>query len=181
MIACSASKTHREVKEERLTARIEKAHLHDATVLTRVATRAFKNDNRFKPSEADMNGPPGNDQVQTHEKRIKSVYYYKVSLQDRIIGGCFLKSVTEDHYAIHGIFIDPDFQNRGYGQKLLEFVLHRHAEIRKWSLETPDYSARNRHFYEKMGFRKTGRSEIRKDLGWAFIYYQKSGYLPSTH
>lgn len=41
-----------------------------------------------------------------------------------------------------------------------------HPYIHKWSLGTPCYSVRNRHLYEKSGYKRTGVT----DDGFIFLY-----------
>ena len=44
-----------------------------------------------------------------------------------------------------------------------------YTEARTWMLETPDYSKRNHHFYEKCGFKKIGE-HVFEDGGKSFVF-----------
>lgn len=48
--------------------------------------------------------------------------------------------------------IDPDFKNQGHGSDVFKSIEKRYP-VKKWQLETPDYSVRNHYFYtNKCGF-----------------------------
>lgn len=51
------------------------------------------------------------------------------------------------------LFVDPFFQGRGIGAKLLEFAVKDHHVNRLWALEKNERAIR---FYERHGFRLTG-------------------------
>lgn len=153
---------------------IEKANREDAEELTRVSTLAFADDNRFKPPGVCMEGPPGHDSVGAHEKWIENHIYYKALLRSRIIAGCCFEKRQARHFHVHGLFVDPEYHNRGCGKIFLAYLFERYPEVEKWSLETPSYARRNHHFYETAGFFRVGMTKFEPDLGWAFVLYERS-------
>ncbi|MBC8531660.1 GNAT family N-acetyltransferase [Christensenellaceae bacterium NSJ-53] len=58
------------------------------------------------------------------------------------------------------VYMDPDFQGRGLAQMLLERLEKERPDIR---LKVPKAEAVNRHIYEKMGYRNTGRETVVND------------------
>ena len=55
------------------------------------------------------------------------------------------------------LFVDPFFQGRGIGAKLLEFAVETHHANRLWALEKNERAIR---FYERHGFRLTGEKKF---------------------
>ena len=58
---------------------------------------------------------------------------------------------------IHSLFVAPDQHGRGIGRRLIEHARHEHGEL------TVDVNEQNQSavgFYERMGFRRIGRSDM---------------------
>lgn len=58
------------------------------------------------------------------------------------------------------LFVDPFFQRRGIGAKLLEFAVKIHHANRLWALEKNERAIR---FYERHGFYLTGEKMFEED------------------
>ena len=69
---------------------------------------------------------------------------------------------------IEELAIDPARQGRGYGRRIVEWVLDEARRRSKWAVEvgTPNSSTGNMAFYQRCGFRFQG---IRRDY---FSYYR---------
>lgn len=150
---------------------IERAKEADAEEITDVAIATFREDNKLKPEGASMEGPPGHDSIDSQRSWIKDCYYYKASLNEKIIGVCLVWKKSDDEYVIDGMSVHPDYQNQGFGQKIINYVFNEHKSVKKWSLSTPSFSKRNHHFYEKLGFVKI--AEMESGAGWLEYYYEK--------
>lgn len=134
--------------------RFEPATENDIPEITRVMVRAFDEDSRrFRGIE--RGGPPGYDTGDFLRKWMPAGTAYKVIDSDRI-AGCFIVFTDNPEIGenwLGTIFIDPDSQNRGIGTQAMNFI-HDSFPARAWRLETPDWSTRNHHFYEKCGYCK---------------------------
>ncbi len=151
---------------------IKKAVPEDAEALTLIAIKTFLEDNLLKPEGANLEGPPGHDEVVNHRKWIEESFYYKAIYNNQIVGGGLAWKKNDEEYRIDGMWIAPDFQNKGIGSVLLNHILETHYPKEKWTLETPDFSLRNQHFYEKHNFVKT--KIVNNDAcGWSDIYYER--------
>ncbi|MFD2875681.1 GNAT family N-acetyltransferase [Paenibacillus rhizoplanae] len=53
-------------------------------------------------------------------------------------------------------FIDPLYQNQGFGHEALHFLFVQYPAAKRWTLDTPSWAVRNHHFYEKHGFIRIG-------------------------
>jgi GNAT superfamily N-acetyltransferase len=71
------------------------------------------------------------------------------------------------------IFVDPEFQDRGVGQRIWEFVESTYPETESWQLETPGFTTKNHHFYEKCGFRRVEVKPPQDDFPWESWVYRK--------
>jgi predicted enzyme related to lactoylglutathione lyase len=63
------------------------------------------------------------------------------------------------YYEVARIFVEPDFQNQGIGTRTFEFLWSEYPEVERWTLGTPAWNRRTRHFYRKVGFTGTGDAQ----------------------
>lgn len=182
-------------RNETRPVRLEAATIEDAGSLAVVAAVAFYDDRKWMPDEcraeilaADdpSKGPPHVSYEWTrrvlesiHEERIlgaPDTTYYKVILgEDRAVGGLFIVSRTDlgaGEWRCEGIYVDPDYQDRGIGQEILRAMYRLHPNAVRWSLGTPEWAVRNHHFYEKMGFSLVEITDVEPDTGWRSYEYE---------
>jgi ribosomal protein S18 acetylase RimI-like enzyme len=79
---------------------------------------------------------------------------YKVEHEEKIIGSvrCFIKDRI---LYIEKLIVDPDFQNRGIGTKVMREIENRYsAVVDRYELSTGHKSARNLHLYKKLGYKE---------------------------
>ena len=152
---------------------IRKATLSDAARLTKIQTRTFQDDNKWKPPGCSVEGPPGYDSVDWNAEQIAKTPYYKILFGDLIVGGIIVYDMSEGHYELGRIFVDPYAQNRGIGQKAIQLMFDAFPEAGIWTLGTPSWAIRNQHFYEKMGFVRVRETEVDPNLGWSGVEYEK--------
>lgn len=81
--------------------------------------------------------------------------YHTILLDDQIIGGLYLiekdASLTLEDFCIH-----PDYQNKGYGYKVMKMLEKEYSHIDKWHLVTPVYSLGNQALYHKLNYKVMG-------------------------
>mgnify|MGYP003565024018 CR=1 FL=1 len=82
--------------------------------------------------------------------------YYKILLDGRIIGGFIIHLKGYRYYELVRIFIHSDHQNQGIGTRAFEFIWSEYPDVERWTLDTPAWNLRTRHFYKKMGFVEAG-------------------------
>jgi len=85
----------------------------------------------------------------------KETVYYKILLGDRIVGGLIVAADPEKYPEENfwRIFVEPTYNDRGIGQEAIRQLYRLHPDVKRWRLGTPAFHVKNRHFYEKMGFR----------------------------
>jgi len=150
---------------------IKKARKKDIAPLIKTQIRTFTDDNKLKPPGSCMDGPPGFDSVDWNSNWIGKTPYYKILLRGQIVGGLILFDHVE-HYEVGRIWIDPEYQNQGIGQKVMAKMFEEYPEVKLWKLGTPSWAVRNQHFYEKAGFVKIRETEMDPYLGWSGIEYE---------
>jgi len=134
--------------------KIVRANSKDSTTLAQISKQAFDNDIHY--GAASPGGPPGYDSAAWQSKMMRIGEYYKIDKDGEIIGGVivFRKRVRE--YEIGRIFIAPRHQNQGIGKQVFEFLWTVYPLAKRWTLGTPMWNVRNRHFYQTVGFKEIG-------------------------
>src|SRR5689334_22313649 len=124
----------------------EPATATDAGSLTEVCTRSFNDAHRSH--YLTDGGPPGYNDVNWHLKAVQDGGYYKIMDEGQIVGArrVLLRDGNECH--LSPIYLDPDAQNRGIGRQAMAFLESAYPDARIWTLDTPEWAERNRHFYE---------------------------------
>ena len=98
--------------------------------------------------------------------------YYKIMVDREVVGGFIVFPRAIREYELGRIFIHADFQNQRIGTQAMEFMFEEFPLAKIWTVGTPAWNRRTRHFYEKMGF---AQMEIRYDprAGWDGVIYRK--------
>lgn len=130
---------------------IEQAHIPE---LTRVMTRAFDDDAQ-KHLGKERGGPEGYDSGEFFHTWLfpyKESIGYNILSSGELVGGMIVWILPEGHNILGTIFVDPDVQDRGIGEKAWRFVEESYPETKSWRLATPTWATKNHHFYQKCGF-----------------------------
>ena len=133
---------------------IVKAKPADATTLAQISGRAFDNDVHY--GAPGLGGPPGYKSAEWQTRMMHLGDYLKIVLESRIIGGLIVFRKRAREYELGRIFIDPDCQNHGIGTQVTELLWQEYPFAKCWTLGTPAWNCRTRHFYQKVGFTEIG-------------------------
>jgi GNAT superfamily N-acetyltransferase len=136
----------------------KKATPQDSAALARISGRAFHSD--IHCGAPGLGGPPGYDSEQWQRKMMRVGDYYKILVGDQIVGGFIVLRKGPREYELGRIFVDPDYQNQGVGTQAMEFLGEEYPLAKRWTLGTPAWNRRTRHFYKKVGFLEVG-SDLR--------------------
>jgi GNAT superfamily N-acetyltransferase len=134
--------------------RVAKARSKDAAALAQISERAFHSD--IHCGAPGLGGPPGYDSEQWQRKMMRIGQYYKILVDDQIVGGFIVFRKGTREYELGRIFVDPEHQNQGIGTQAFEFLWQEFPLTKKWTLGTPEWNRRTRHFYKKVGFVEIG-------------------------
>lgn len=73
---------------------------------------------------------------------------------------------------VSALGVRPQYQGRGIAQRALLEIEALHSEVENWYLDTILQEEGNRHLYEKLGYRKTGKyEEIKENM--SIVFYKK--------
>lgn len=100
------------------------------------------------------------------------IFGKEILLSDKIIGGVFVIH-TGKRGEIGAIFLDPLYQNKGYGKETMLMLEKTYPFIKRWKLETPSKSHNLHKFYESLGYKRKSEMKDRK-RGIVWYIYEKS-------
>jgi N-acetylglutamate synthase-like GNAT family acetyltransferase len=78
----------------------------------------------------------------------------------RIVGGMIVWILPDNQNILGTIFIDPDYQDCGIGQKSWQFIEGVYPQTDSWRLATPSWAVKNYHFYQKCGFQEVSSDPL---------------------
>ncbi|WP_438495663.1 GNAT family N-acetyltransferase [Paenibacillus sp. IHBB 3054] len=152
--------------------KIQLADLQDAKTLAEIQKKTFNEDARqFQNKEED--GPPGYDSSAWQAEMMQKGHYYKLLADDAIIGGMIVFPAPGGEECHLGrIYMDPHYQNKGYGQEAFRFLFDTYPSAQKWTLDTPSWAVRNHYLYQKLGFIRIGEIQDASS-GETIIEYER--------
>lgn len=139
--------------------RLVRAGVDDAKELHAMQVEAFR---KLLEKYRDFDTNPANEGAEKVEACLKQelTYYYFICVGAQKAGAVRVIDPQKAgaNKRISPIFILPAFQGQGIAQKAIRLCEEIHGE-KAWELETILQEPGNCHLYEKMGYRRTGRTE----------------------
>jgi len=138
-----------------MVVRLQNATSEDAVRLTEMQARAFM------PCVNRRGGFETSPASETTDRMLERIIDQRshvfIILADGVYAGMIrVKALTDVAYKISPIFVLPEFQNQGIGQKAMRLAFEKFPSARIWTLFCVREEEKNVHFYEKLGFHKTG-------------------------
>lgn len=135
--------------------RLQPAKAEEALILTEMQTRAFMPEVR---KHGGFETSPASETPDRMLERITSAKSHSfIIIADDVYAGMIrIKELGAGAYKISPIFVLPEFQNQGIGQKAMALAEEMFPTARLWTLFCVREEERNVYFYEKLGFSKTG-------------------------
>ncbi len=133
---------------------IRKATEADAEGLAAASKAAFEDD--VHHGAPGPGGPEGYDLPGWQRRMMGLGDYYTLVEGGQIIGGMIIFRTAPREYYLGRIFIVPEWQNRGLGKEAMAFLWRQYPLAKRWTLETPLWNARTRHFYASVGLEEIG-------------------------
>jgi GNAT superfamily N-acetyltransferase len=100
--------------------------------------------------------PEEYDSIKGHSRLLQYNEYYKITLNDFIIGGVVLAQQGSGQREIMMLFVDPDYKGQGIGSRAMDLIIGLHPEVKYWAAGAPEWSDRVNGFLMKQGFRFVG-------------------------
>ena len=147
---------------------ISPAEITEAEMLKNISISAFK----YHFEEYGL-FPPGIESLEWHQDKIENEIYYKILYDGKIVGGVYLSFHPNNETKIEFIFLNPDYQDKKIGAKVMILIEEDHKETKKWSLLTPYKDFRNHHFYEKLGYQKVGETRPDEKNDFRLFQYER--------
>lgn len=97
-------------------------------------------------------------------------FYYFICVSGEKVGAIRVVN-SEDTKRISPVFILQNYRGKGYAQEAIKLAETIHGE-HGWELETILQESANCHLYEKMGYKRTGRTD-RVNEHMDLVYYKK--------
>lgn len=139
--------------------RLVRASVLDAEEIWSMQIAAFR---ELLEKYQDYETSPGSEPVEKVLARLEQpqTYYYFIMAEEHKVGAVRVVDCKDDsaRKRISPIFIMPEFRRRGYAQKAIESAEKLHGDC-NWELDTILQEPGNCHLYEKMGYRKTGKTK----------------------
>lgn len=145
---------------------IRRTELNESERLLKIQYNAFIDDVKVYGTS------PAEETLEKLIYKIQNTLYYTIFHEGVIIGGINVCKVSEFTYRIKRVYLDVNYQNRGFGGEILAFIESEFPDAREWTLDTPKLNDRNQHFYEKAGYKKIGETKYSEKL--VLIDYAKT-------
>ena len=138
-----------------MTVEFRKARPSDAEALAKASELAFHDDVKYG-APGPPGGPPGYDSAAWQKRMMGIGEYYTILVDAQIVGGIIVFRKAAREYELGRIFVTPEYQNQGIGTQAFEFLWQTYPLAKRWTLGTPQWNRRTRHFYAKVGFTEIG-------------------------
>ncbi len=149
-----------------------RANINDAKELHTMQIKSFK-ELLDKYQDFDIN--PGNESIEKIEMRLKQdfTYFYFICFDLQKVGAIRIVNKKEigKKKRISPLFILPEFRGQGIAQKAILLCEEIHGK-EEWELETILQEPKNCHLYEKIGYKKTGKTKIINEK-LTLVFYEK--------
>jgi len=98
--------------------------------------------------------------------------YYFICIGNEYIGAIRIGRLNNNICRISPMFILPKYQGKGYGQQVVQTVEILYPQAKHWEIDTIKQESKLCYFYEKMGYKQTGKEENIK-TGMDIVFYRK--------
>lgn len=121
----------------------------------------------------DMDTSPANEPIEKVIKRLEQneTYFYLIKSGGVSVGAIRVVDKKNGKKRISPLFVLPEFQNKGIAQKAILEAEKLHGD-ENWELDTILEEKGNCYLYEKMGYRKTEKTEKINDK-LTLVFYEK--------
>lgn len=151
--------------------KLQKAFIDDCEDIHKIQVISFR---YLLHKYNDKNTNPGSESIDTIIFKMGQDFsdYYFIKRKDEKIGAIRIITLQENICRISPMFILPEFQGKGYGQQAIAEAEKLYPYAVGWRLDTIKEERKLCHFYEKMGYQKTGKEECVQD-NMTIVYYSK--------
>jgi GNAT superfamily N-acetyltransferase len=148
-----------------------KAKLEDAEFIHAMQIKSFM---PLLERYQDLETNPANESLEKVMARINQSFtdYYIIKSGRTFIGGIRIVKKDNMRYRVSPVFILPEYQGIGLAQKVFQMIEQMYDDAKTWELDTILQEQGNCHLYEKLGYKKTGKTEI-VNARMTLVFYEK--------
>ena len=146
---------------------IERATVLDAEEILALQKLSYRSEAEIYN---DFNIPPLVQTLENIQKDLEDQFFLKAMIGEKIIGSVRAYAQGTTCY-IGRLIVQPDFQNRGIGTKLMYEIEKIFNYCKRFELFTGDKSERNLYLYQKLGYQIYKKANI-TDLT-TIVYLEK--------
>jgi len=151
---------------------LKKAELRDCEEIHDMQVKAFTD---LLKKYQDYGTNPAAEDIEKVKRRMEQSFtdYYFIRMKDYNIGVIRIVREDENTCRISPLFIQPEYQGKGYAQQAILQAENLYAHVKNWELDTIKQEKKLCYFYEKMGYRLTGKEETIQE-GMDIVFYKKN-------
>ncbi len=153
---------------------LRSARADEAPALADISRRAFDGDQDL--GAPGPGGPPGYASAEWQTEMMTAGRYHAVIVDGAVAGGAIVFRMGPGHYELGRLFLDPEWQGQGIGKQVMGLLFAAYPGAERWTLDTPTWNPRTRHFYESLGFVAVGGR--REPGGPDLVLYERRGGRP---
>jgi N-acetylglutamate synthase-like GNAT family acetyltransferase len=148
-----------------------KSGLDEASIIHEMQIKAFK---PLLDKYQDFETSPANESVERIINRMNQAFtdYYIIKSSDITVGAVRIVRKENKAYRVSPVFILPDYQGRGIAQTVFTMIEDIYNDARVWELDTIMQEQGHCYLYEKLGYKKTVKTEVINEK-MTLIFYEK--------
>lgn len=148
---------------------IEQARIEDLAEILALQKTAYQSEAEL---HQDFTIPPLLQTLDQMEDDLNNQVMLKAVLDGRIIGS--VRAFEQNGTCFIGrLIVEPAFQNRGLGTRLMAAIEDAFRRAPRFELFTGHNSPRNMHFYPKLGYAAFKKEKLHEHL--TLVYFEKKG------
>jgi hypothetical protein len=162
-----------------MNVKLVKAKEEDLVLIHEMQIKAFE-ELLVKYQDFDTN--PGAESIDKIIERFRQnlTTYLLIFFKEQAVGAIRILYWKESmRVRISPMFILPQFQGKKIGQKSIFELENMYSKVKIWELDTIVQESQLCYFYEKLGYKDTGKRDNIK-MGMDIVYYRKVKNLDYT-
>lgn len=150
---------------------LKKAEINEASILHNLKIESFI---PLLKIYKDFDTSPATEHLNKIVSQImnnKSSYYI-IKYKGVNVGGIRIIRADDSSCRVAPMFILPKYQNQGIAQEVFRQIEFKYNRVSNWQLDTILEEDGLCHLYEKVGYKKTGKTKLIEDR-FTIVFYEK--------
>jgi len=150
---------------------LHKSGISEASAIHEMQIRSFM---PLLDKYRDFETSPANEPVERIIARMNQPFsdYYIIKDSNIAVGAIRILRKDNSVCRVSPIFILPEHQGRGIAQQVFAMVEQLYNDASAWELDTIEQERGNCYLYEKLGYKRTGKTEVINDK-MTIVFYEK--------